>query len=145
MNAHLGNLGDAGGAALLECKCTLCSLWWWRGVWEASIHSRVLPGQPFSLCKHPSSIVVFFVCPLSNMIEQWQLELRGIKFRWSCSGFVASYFMLLTWTSHQQVEGLPRLCKILWFVHVLIFLGTHIGFWVCKDITVTLFGQSKKD
>lgn len=26
MNAHLGNLEDAGGAALLECKCSLGSL-----------------------------------------------------------------------------------------------------------------------
>lgn len=49
-----------------------------RASGETSIHSWVLPGQPFSLCKHPSPIVVF--CPsLSNKLSA---TTAGIKRHW---------------------------------------------------------------
>lgn len=53
------------------------SLCWWKGVWETRIHSWVLPGQPSSLCKHPSPRVVF--CPpLSNRLLATAAGIKGI-------------------------------------------------------------------
>lgn len=123
-----GNLGDAGGATLLECKYTLHSLSPVKG----------LPGKQLSaawttfLAVQTSFPIAGFCLFLSNMLLAITAVIKRPSLTWKYRVLLLICFKLFIWTVHMWFEGLTHLCKIQWFICVLALLEALFGFWVGK-------------